>query len=318
MQAKSIKGKSTQEIKAALEESISRGYQPTIAFVFMSIKQDRDAICSLLAGENIDTIGATSSVEFIDGHQDEGSIVMLLLDLNRNYYSILFENIGDKNLEETARQLAQAALTKFKNPSFILLTTSLTADGKMLDGDAVISNMEQELGREFNLFGGMAGDDLTFTGTYIFTNNQSTGYGLAALVLDADKVVLTGMAVSGWKTIGITKTITKSDGNVIYTIDGEPALDVYLRYLGSDITAKDNQIEFFENLGNQYPLQIERANRGPLMCNPMGFDKENKGLICEFKIEQGSKFRFSTPPDFDIMETIVAQAKELKSRMHTG
>lgn len=316
MKAKSIRGKTTEEIKAALAQSMADDYKPSIAFVFISIKQDRDAICSLLADQDIDIIGATSSTEFINGHQDEGSTVILLLDLNRSFFCILFESIDEKNIEESAAQLAKAALRKFKNPSFILLTTSLTADGKMMDGDSIIRSMENELGSEFNLFGGMAGDDMTFTGTYVFTNNQSTGYGMAALILDADKINLQGMAISGWKPIGVTKTVTKSEGNIIYTIDNQPALDVYMRYLGSALpSSKSDQLEFFENLGNQYPFQIERENREPLMCNPIGFDKENKALICESNILQGCRFRFSTPPDFDIMETIVDQAKRLKNKM---
>jgi hypothetical protein len=318
MKSKSISGKSTEEIKAALEQSIADGYQPTVAFVFISIKQDRNVICSLLTEYNIDVIGATSSTEFIDGHQDEGSIVMLLLDLNKSFYSIVFECIGDNNINDSATQLAQTALKKFKNSSFLLLTTSLTEDGKMLDGEALINSMIKELGNEFNLFGGMAGDDMTFTGTYVFTNNQSTSYGMIALVLDADKVNLTGMAISGWKPIGVTKTITKSEGNTIYTIDDQPALDIYLRYLGTALPlSNDDQMQFFENLGNQYPFQIERKGREPLMCNPIGFDKENKALICESIILQGSTFRFSTPPDFDIMETIVNEATELKNKHQT-
>ena len=317
MKSKSIKGKSTEEIKIAFEQSIVDGYQPNIAIVFISIKQDRNAICSLLSEYKIDVIGATSSTEFIDGHQDEGSIVILLLDLNRSFYTILFKNIGENNLNESATQLAQAALQKFKNPSFILLTTSLTEDGKMVDGEAIIRSMEKELGNEFNLFGGMAGDDMTFTGTYVFTNNRSTGYGMVALVLDADRIDLHGMAISGWKPIGVTKKVTKSEGNIIYSIDDQPALDVYMRYLGRAVESNDDQLVFFENLGNQYPFQIEREGREPIMCNPIGFDKENKALICESIIIQGSTFRFSTPPDFDIMETIVNEATELKNKHHT-
>ena len=318
MKAKSIKGKSTSAIKAALAESMADGYKPTVAFVFISIKQDRNTICNLLTEHDIDIIGATSSVEFIDGHQDEGSTVILLLDLNHSYYSILFESISEGNIKESGARLAQAALSKFNNPSFILLTTSLTSDGKMIDGEAIIQSMVKELGNEFNLFGGMAGDDMTFTGTYVFTNNQSTGYGMAALVLDADKIHLHGMAISGWKPIGVTKTVTKSEGNTIYTIDNQPALDLYMRYLGSAVPSNDDQMVFFENLGNQYPFQIEREGREPLMCNPIGFDKGNKALICEINVLQGSRFRFSTPPDFDIMQTIVAEATELKNKMQAN
>lgn len=44
MNAKSIKGTSLEEIKAALHQSMAKGYQPTLAFFFLSINQDRDAI----------------------------------------------------------------------------------------------------------------------------------------------------------------------------------------------------------------------------------------------------------------------------------
>lgn len=312
MKSKSIKGKSIDEVKVALEHCMSDGYKPNVAFVFISIKQDRDAISAVLTENNIDVMGATSSTEFIDGYQDEGSIVILLLDLNKNYYKILFNNIEERKLDDAAIQLAQSALLAFQNPSFILLTTSLTADGNMIDGDAIIRNMEKALVKEFNLFGGMAGDDLSFTGSYVFTNNNSTAYGMVALVLDADKINLHGMAISGWKPIGVSKTITKSEGNTVYTIDDNPALDVYMRYLGTAVPNYDTQLQFFENLGNQYPFQIERENREPLMCNPIRFDKVSKALTFETNVKQGSRFRFSTPPDFDIMETIVQQATQLK------
>jgi hypothetical protein len=44
MKAKTIKGKSTEEISSALTESMSDGYKPTLAVVFLSVKQDREAI----------------------------------------------------------------------------------------------------------------------------------------------------------------------------------------------------------------------------------------------------------------------------------
>ena len=48
MKAKSIKGKSPGEIEAALQESMAEGFKPTLAIVFLSIKQDRNAICKIL------------------------------------------------------------------------------------------------------------------------------------------------------------------------------------------------------------------------------------------------------------------------------
>jgi len=317
MKAKSIKGKSVEEIQTALQQSMADGYKPTLAIVFISIKQDRKAICEILHQNEIDIIGATSCTEFIDGHQDQGSIVILLLDLNKAYYRILFQEVGQMTVSDAAQQMAQAALKHFSNPAFILCSTGLSSTGKMMDGETLSRSIENEVGTQANIFGGMAGDDMTFTGTYAFTYNQSTDYGMAVLILNEDKIGLHGMAISGWKPIGVTRTITKSEDNMIYLIDDQPALDMYMRYLGSVLPSADNKLEFFENLGNQYPFQIEREDREPLMCNPIGFDKEKKALICEINIQQGSKFRFSTPPDFDIVETVINKATELKNTIQT-
>ena len=66
MQAKSIKGKSTEEIKTALQQSMADGYQPTLAIVFLSVKQDHKAICKLMDDAGIAVFGCTTNGEFID------------------------------------------------------------------------------------------------------------------------------------------------------------------------------------------------------------------------------------------------------------
>ncbi|RYE37237.1 MAG: hypothetical protein EOP48_28995, partial [Sphingobacteriales bacterium] len=199
MQAKTIKGSSTQEIEVALEESIADGYQPTLAIVFISINQDRKYVLEIVHQKGIDIIGVTSSTEFTDGYQEEGSIVILLLDLKREYYTILFQEVGNMTLQDATAQMAQSAKQHFNNPAFILFSTGLSVSGKMMDGETLIRSIEAVVGAHVNMFGGMAGDDLTFTGTYAFTYNQSTDYGMAVLVLNEDHVSLNGMAISGWK-----------------------------------------------------------------------------------------------------------------------
>ena len=72
MRAKSIRGRSADEIDSVLQQCMADGFRPTLAIVFISIKQDRKAVCEILHKEGIDIIGATSSGEFINGHQSEG------------------------------------------------------------------------------------------------------------------------------------------------------------------------------------------------------------------------------------------------------
>jgi hypothetical protein len=49
----------------------------------------------------------------------------------------------------------------------------------------------------------------------------------------------------------------------------------------------------------------------------MGYDKEKSALICESNVIEGSQFRFSAPPDFDIVDTVVSKAKILKDKSNT-
>jgi len=315
MKAKSINGKSAEEIQSALQESMADGFSPTLAIVFISIKQDRKAVCDILHNKEIDIIGATSCGEFINGHQSEGEAAIMLFDINKNNYCILFEDIGERTLNDAATNMAGTALQKFNKPAFILCSTMMSANGEMIDGETLIRSIEKRVGPNVNLFGGMAGDDITFTGTYVFTHDRSTDYGMTALILNEEKINLYGMALSGWKPIGIFRTITKSEENLIYTIDGQPALEIYLRFLGKEKSDDDDPVKFFDSIGIHYPFQIERANREPMMCTPIGYNREKGALICESNVSQGSRFRFSTPPDFDIIETIINKATELKNKI---
>ena len=316
MNAKTIKGRSTEEIKSALQQATTDGFKPTLAIAFISIKQDRKAVCKILDEQGLDVLGATSSGEFINGHQSEGEIVVMLLDINKADYCIVIEEIGDRSLETMASELAKTALQKFKKPAFILCSSIIAANGKMIDGESLVRSFEKVMGPDISMFGGMAGDDITFTGTHVFTNNRSTDYGIAVLILNEEKIELHGMAISGWKPMGITRTVTKSEGNLIYTIDGQPALEIYLRLLGKEKSSADDRASFFDLVGIHYPFQIEREGREPKMCSPIGYDKEKKALMCESDVPQGSRFRFSSPPDFEILDTIITKANVLKSESH--
>jgi hypothetical protein len=314
MKAKTIHGNTPGQLGAALQESMGDGFHPTLAIIFVSIKQDREAVCEVFRKKGIEVIGATSSGEFIDGHQSLGGMVAMLLDLDASRFRILFREIGGNTLRDTAQNLLEEAHESFSDPAFILLSTFHSETGVTVDGESLIRYMEEVAGPDLKLFGGMAGDDITFTGTFVFAGSRVTDYGIAALVLDGDKIGFRGMALSGWKPIGISRTITKSEGNLIYTIDGQPALDTYLRFLGIDPSTIGDRLNFFNTEAVHYPIQLAREGRDPKMCNPIGYDEEKGALICESDIPQGATFRFSTPPDFDIVETVLEKAGDLREQ----
>jgi hypothetical protein len=312
MIAKSIKGGSPEEIKSALNNAMANGYQPNVAVTFLSIKQDRKAICDILKQENIDILGATSCGEFINGHNSEGEAAILLLSLNPEAYTILSEEVKNSSVGDAAVNISKKALQEFKNPAFVICSTGVTSSAEFFDGESLIRGFEQVIGPNMTVFGGMAGDDATFSGTYVFTHEMEGDHTIATLVLDQDKVSLYGLANSGWNPVGITRTVTKCDGNIIYTIDGKPALDMGLKYLGETNLPSGDKYLLFEEYGLYYPFQIERENRSPSMITLVSIMKEEQALVCDFPVAEGTEFKFSTPPEFDIVERVLDEARELK------
>ena len=314
MKAKSIKGKSPEEIKSSLSESMSDGFKPTLAIVFLSIKQDRNAVCKILDNENIAIFGATTAGEFIDGEVEGGSIAMLLLDMNPAWFKIELLETSQETAFDDARKLAATGKEVFTNPAFIIANS-----GVSMDGEPFVAGIIQEFeksstpgGKEVTIFGGKAGDDLELKSTFVFTNRKSKDCAIVALIIDEDKIDVRGIATCGWKAIGTTKTVTKSEGNTVYTIDDKPALDILMNYLGVDIK-EDVETDITTFLSSwYYPLELERENADPVIRTAMFANKEDRSLICSGRVPQGSKIKFSMPPDFDSIEKVVADCKTLK------
>lgn len=307
MKAKTIKGKSTGEIQSALQQCMADGYRPTLAIVFMSFKLDIDAVCELLDHEGIQIFGATSSGEFIGSEIEEESIAIMLLDMHLSYFKLLFLEAGDRSEFEIAKQLGEEGKKIFANPAFIIAS----GWSNEMDGEEIIKGIEEGFGGGATIFGGMAGDDQTLTGPKAFTHGQSSTTGLVALIIDGDKVDISGVATCGWKPIGITKTITKSSGNIVYTIDDKPALDLVMKYLGLSLSDEPMNNTVF-SLGAYYPLQLEREDAPAVMRTAMLGNTEDRSLVCAGKIPQGSKIRFSLPPDFDVIDTVVEECTEVR------
>lgn len=310
MQAKTIKGKSTDEIRESLQHVMQVDFSPTLAFVFMSVHQNREAVCDLLSQKNISVFGATTAGEFIDADIESGSIVILLTDVDPACFTIFFWETGEGSAYDIARQAGIEGRKLFSNPAFLIASGWLHTDGEL-----IVAGIEAGTGVHSTVFGAMAGDDLALRDPLVFTNNHHSTRGLLTLIIDEDKIAVKGLATCGWKPIGITKTITKSAGNVVYTIDDEPALDLVLKYLGLTMDSESTASNTVVNLGAYHPLQLERKDAPPVMRTAMLGNVEDRSLICAGNVPQGAKVRFSLPPDFDVIDTVVADCTELKNEM---
>jgi len=306
MKAKSIKGKSTEEIKTALEEGIADGFKPTLAIVFLSVSQDRKAICKILDAHGIAIFGATTSGEFIDEVTEKGTTVILLLGMNKDHFQIYLEEYPEKNYRETASVIAKKAKAKFPKPAFLISGSHMETDAEQL-----LFGFEDVVGKDVNVFGGMASDDYTFTEQFVFTNGKESNQGIVALALDENKILIKGKATCGWKAVGTEKTVTKSEGNHVFTVDDIPVLDLTTKYGGLENVSPDNQGLLLEIAAN-LPLQLQREKGDPVMRPGLVVDWSDRSFYCSGSVPQGSKVRFSLPPDFNVMEKVVKGIEELK------
>jgi hypothetical protein len=306
MKAKSIKVKSPEEIKTVLENSMVDDFKPTLAIVFLSVSQDRKAICEVLDAHGISIFGATTSGEFIDEETEKGSTVMLLLDMNKEHFQIYLDEYPEKNYRETAAGIAKKAKAKFSKPAFLISGSHMETDAEQL-----LFGFEDIAGKEVNVYGGMASDDYTFTEQFVFTNGMESKQGIVALALDENKILIKGKATCGWKAVGTEKVVTKSEGNHVFTVDDVPVLDLTAKYGGLQNVSPDNTGLLLEIAAN-LPLQLQREKGDPVMRPGLVIDWNDRSYYCSGSVPQGSKVRFSIPPDFDVMEKVIDGVKELK------
>lgn len=313
MNAKSIKGTSTEEIKAALTRIINAEFKPTLAIVFLSVQQDHQAISRLLDENGIQVFGATTAGEFIDGDIESGSIVILLADMNPAHFRIECIETSPLTALKDAVNLGASGKQAFANAAFIIANS-----GVALDGEPLVEGILQGFGTtsypdgEVTIFGGKAADDLVLESTFVFTNDKSSDCAIVALIIDTDKIDVHGIATCGWNAIGTTKTVTKSDGNTVYTIDDKPALDMLMNYLGVDIKKEDDrEVVTFLNSW-YYPLQVARGDGEPVIRTAMFANSKDRSLICSGNVPQGSTVKFAMPPDFDSIDTVVQECKSIQ------
>lgn len=307
MKAKSIKGTSAEEIKSALQQSLGDGFKPTLAIVFVSVKQDRKAICEVLDEADLAIFGATTNGGFMDDQVVLGEAAILLLDMNPAYFQIYFEEYPLKNYREVAAGIANKALMRFSNPAFLMAGSHMETDAEQL-----LFGFEDVIGKQVNIYGGMAGDDFSFTNQFVFTANEESKRGIIVLAIDENKIKIKGRATCGWKAVGTERTVTKSEGNHVFTVDDVPVLDLTAKYGGLENVTPENG-GFSIEVAAQFPLQLQRETGDPVMRPGLLVDWSDHSFYCSGSVPQGSKVRFSLPPDFDVIDKVIKACEDLKA-----
>lgn len=308
MKAKSIKGTSPEEIQIALAQSLIDGFKPTLAIIFISIKQDPNTICRIFDEAQIAVFGASTNGEFIDEDTMTGGIAILLLDMNPAWFTIFFDEFPEKNYHETASKIAIKSLEHFSKPAFLISCSHTSTNAEQL-----LMGFEDVIGKQVNIYGGAAGDDYSFSEQFVFTNHLNSKQGMVVLALDEEKIDIKGRATCGWNAVGTIRTVTRSEANHVFTVDDIPVLDITAKYGGIQNVSPDNKNLMLE-IASTFPLQLQREQGDPVMRPGLVIDWSDHSFYCSGTVPQGSKVRFSLPPDFDVVEKVIKDCEELKEK----
>lgn len=104
--------------------------------------------------------------------------------------------------------------------------------GVAINGSAVIVGLSSVLGDGIPITGGLAGDGGAFQKTYVLDDSGVSSDRLVAIGLYGAKLEFSHGSFGGWSPFGPARKVTRAVNNVLYELDGEPALTVYKKYLG--------------------------------------------------------------------------------------
>jgi len=108
----------------------------------------------------------------------------------------------------------------------------LLSDGLNVNGSEIVKGINSTLTNAVSCTGGLAGDAAAFSKTLVGLNEPPQEKKIVAVGFYGDALKVGYGSVGGWDIFGAERLVTRSEGNVLYELDGQSALDLYKRYLG--------------------------------------------------------------------------------------
>jgi hypothetical protein len=104
--------------------------------------------------------------------------------------------------------------------------------GVQINGSALVEGIGNRIGTGIPITGGLAGDGGAFQRTFTLSSAGVADDGIVAVGLYGAGLGFAHGSFGGWEPFGPARKVTRCEGNVLFELDAEPALEVYKRYLG--------------------------------------------------------------------------------------
>ncbi|TSE10363.1 MULTISPECIES: FIST signal transduction protein [Aquimarina] len=220
--------------------------------------------------------GSTAG-EIIGGNVLDESITLTAIEFEKSTYSIFRENSLDNNKD--AIQIGRKLIKKV--PKQGLKHIFIVSEGSFINGSALIEGLET-MHDEIAITGGLCGDDSRFEKTLASYNENPKEGEVVLIAFYGESLEISFAQYGGWTPFGPERIITKSEQNILYELDNQPALDLYKKYLG-DKAAELPQSALL------YPLSVKsKDKKESIVRTILTINEEANAMILAGDVPEGS------------------------------
>jgi hypothetical protein len=250
-------------------------------------------------------IGCTTTGEISASavHDESLQITAILLERSSlRTSSIRMEREDDSYRygEQLARQLKSEELK-----AVIVLSEGLNVNGSEL-----LNGFRSIIG-ETPVLGGMAGDNATFTKTLQMCNGVISDNLIVAVGLYGENIHISSGALGGWKPYGPPRKVTRSIKNIVYEMDGQPALPLYKMYIGEHFA------KGLPGTGLKFPFAvIGQEKEVETVRTLLSIDAATNSLTFAGDVSEGNLVRFCQTTHDRLVDGASGAATEVKKTLN--
>lgn len=184
-----------------------------------------DELLRSVAGARV--IGCSTAGEIVGRTIRDGSLVVAIAEFERTTLDTATARVDGPGESFTAGETIARALLRSDLRGVLVLS-----DGLNVNGSELVRGLNAVLPESVVVTGGLAADGSRFQKTWVLEGTR-LGTGIVTAVgFSGDAVQIGHGSRGGWDIFGPERRVTRSRGNVLFELDGRPALELYRRYLG--------------------------------------------------------------------------------------
>ena len=213
---------------------------------------------------------------------DDESIVVTAIEFEKSSFIIKTTNVLNDNQESLDSTEVGKELIK-QLPAENLKHVFIISDGSFINGSQLAIGMNSVSDQKLIVTGALCGDAARFEKTLSSYNEAPKEGEIIAIGLYGDTLEISFAAHGGWTPFGPERLVTKSNANILYEIDGQPALDLYKKYLGE----KSKELPGAALL---YPLNVKfKDDDKSIVRTILNINEEDSSMILAGDILEGSQ-----------------------------